>query len=174
MNAIVSSPAFRNYALPFLLIVALLAGWEYAKPSRPAAAPKPAADHGPPPPRNADEEMIKLHRVYLKRSTLQYIDKDWASFCQPEGRRMMVSTLREYFYYRDGSETSYPLRWGDVGKQYIMREWSTTDDKRIEQLIKDLYYRGYLDLKAFDNPSQKRMTALVKGLAVNNSKPCAA
>ena len=173
VSAVFQSPAFRKYVVPLVLIVLVLGVWEYLKPPRPAAAPKQAEDFGPPPPRNANEEMFKDNRLRLRQSTLKSLDKNWASFCEPQGRLLMVNSLKEYFYFRDGSEKSYPLRWGDVGKHYITREWSTTDDKRIEQLIKDLYYRGYLDLKALDNPSKRRVTELVQGLAINR-KPCAA
>jgi hypothetical protein len=171
MSAVLRSPAFRNYVLPLVLIVALLAVWEYAKQPLPKPRPQQAEDYGPPPPYNRNEEMWKEGRGRLRTSTLKHLDQPWANFCQPTGRELLVNSLKEYFYFRDGSEMSYPLRWGEVGKQYITREWSTAEDRRIEQQIKELYYRGYIDPKVLGNPAGKRVTALVQGLAVNR-RPC--
>jgi hypothetical protein len=166
------SPLVRNYILPFGLIVALLGVWEYSKPVRPAPA-KQAEDYGPPPPRNANEELFKEGRVRRRLSTLKTLEANWASFCESQGRTRLVNSLNDYFYFRDGAETSYPLRWGEVGKTYIMREFSTTEDRRIEQQIRELYARGYLDPKMFGSIADKRVTALVQGRKIER-KPCAA
>jgi hypothetical protein len=110
--------------------------------------------------------------VRRRQSTLKTLDANWASFCGPQGRTLLVSSLDHYFYFRDGAETSYPLRWGETGKTYIAREFSTTEDRRIEQQIRELYARGYLDPKALGSTANKRVTALVQGLRVER-KPCA-
>ncbi|MEJ0078083.1 MAG: hypothetical protein WDO17_22110 [Alphaproteobacteria bacterium] len=172
MNAVFRSPAFRNTILPLGLIVALLAVWEYAK--QPFPKPRPQAeDYGPPPPRNANEELFRDARLRRRESTLKTLDANWASFCDPQGRKRLVNSLNDYFYFRDGAEASYPSRWGEVGKAYIAREFSTTDDKRIEQQIRELYARGYLDPKMFGAIASKRVTALVYEIKVER-KPCAA
>jgi hypothetical protein len=162
------NPIFRNYILPFSLIVAVLGAWEYSKPNRPVKA---AEDYGPPPPRNANEGLFQDHRRTLRVSTLRSLEQPWSSYCQAEGRRALLSSLREYFYHRGGQEDSYPARWGDVGKTYITREWSSTDDRRIEQLMQSLYYRGYLDPKALEPRIALRLSAKLTGLAVTE-KPC--
>jgi hypothetical protein len=172
MIAVFRSPAFRNTILPLGLIVTLLAVWEYAK--QPLPKPRPQAeDYGPPPPRNANEELFRDSRERRRQSTLKALDVNWASFCAPQGRTLLVNGLNDYFYFRDGAETSYPLRWGEVGKTYITREFSTTDDKRIEQQIRELYARGYLDPRMLGSIANKHVTALVQGLNVER-KPCAA
>jgi hypothetical protein len=162
------NPIFRNYILPFVLIGVLLGGWEYSKPNRPVKA---AEDYGPPPPRNPNEGTFQDHRRFLRVSTLKSLEQPWSSFCQAEGRRTLLSSLNGYFYHRGGQEDSYPARWGDVGKTYITREWSSTDDRRIEQLTQVLYYRGYLDLKALDPRIASRVAAKLTGLPVTE-KPC--
>jgi hypothetical protein len=172
MNAVFGSPAFRNTILPLGLIVALLGVWEYAKQPWPKPRPQ-AEDYGPPPPRNANEELFRDGRVRQRQSTLKTLDANWASFCDPQGRKKLVNSLNEYFYFRDGAETSYPSRWGEAGKTYITREFSTTDDKRIEQQIRELYSRGYLDPKMFGTIANKRVTALVQELKVER-RPCSA
>jgi hypothetical protein len=165
---------FVRYGLPFILIVVVLGAWEYSKPSYPVNTRANArTDYGPPPPRNANEEIFRDGRGYLRESTLKSLDLPWASFCQAEGRRLLLGSLREYFFHRNGQESSYPERWGDVGRQYITREWSTPDDRRIEQQIKDLYSRGYLEPKGLDEPTGQRVSALVQGLKVTQ-QPCKA
>ena len=136
------SPFVRNYVVPFALIVVLLAVWEYAKQPAPKARPQLAEDYGPPPPRNANEELFRHGRTRRRESTLKTLDANWASFCAPQGRTLLVNGLNDYFYFRDGAETSYPSRWGEVGKTYITREFSTTDDKRIEQQIRSFTRRA--------------------------------
>ena len=164
------SPFVRNYVVPFGLIVALLGIWEYAKRPMPAAA-KQAEDYGPPPPRNANEELFRDGRVRRRESTLKTRDANWASFFDPQGRKRLVNSLNEYFYFRDGAETSYPLRWGEVGKTYITREFSTSEDKRIEQQIAQLYELGYLTPAVLSEASGRRVKALVQGRRVIQ-QPC--
>jgi hypothetical protein len=163
------SPFVRNYVVPFGLIVALVGIWEYAKRPMPAAA-KQAEDHGPPPPRNANEELFRDGRARRRESTLKTLDANWASFCAPQGRTLLVNGLNDYFYFRDGAETSYPGRWGEAGKTYIAREFSTPDDKRIEQRIRELYARGYLDPAMLGSVATRRVTDLVKGLRVDRKQ----
>jgi len=163
---------FLRYGLPLLLIVVILGGWEYSKPSYPVSADANAkADHGPPPPRNANEEIFIEHRRSLRASTLKALDRPWAAYCDPEGRKRIASALREYFYHRGNQEQSYPRRWGDLGKTYIEREWGSTEDRRIEQQIKDMVWRGYLDAKSLDGRTGKRVATMAQGTAVTQ-QPC--
>ena len=92
-------------------------------------------------------------------------------FLSGRGTEIAPHALKEYFYHRGGQERSYPTRWGDTGKTYIAREWGTTEDRRIEQQIRDLYDRGYLDPKALDKPTEERVSAMVQGLKATQ-QPC--
>ncbi len=163
---------FVKYVLPLLLIVAVLGAWEYSKPSYPVAARTDGqADPGPPPPRNANEPLFQDNRRRLRETTLKSLDRPWAQFCDAEGRRQIASSLKEYFYHRTGQEKSYPARWSDTGRQYIAREWATPEDRRIEQQIKDMVFRGYLDVATLDKPTGERVAAMVAGLKVTQ-QPC--
>src|SRR6267154_2736163 len=149
---------FVKYGLPLILIVVLLAGWEYSKPSYPVNTQANAkADYGPPPPRNANEPIFQDGRRIVRESTLKSLDRPWSGFCQPEGRRALISSVNYYYEQRGLQEESYPRRWGDTGKNYITREWGTTEDRRIEQQIKDMYYRGYLDPKSLNANVARRV-----------------
>lgn len=163
---------FRSYLLPLGLVIALLVGWEYSKPSYPVNADvRPPQDHGPPPPRNTNEPIFQNHRRTLRQGTLRSLQQPWAEHCSEEGSKKLASSIREYFYHRGNQEQSYPERWGDTGHSYIQREWSTSDDKRIEQLIQNLYELGYFEPKALDPLTRTRITGVLKGLSVTQH-PC--
>jgi hypothetical protein len=165
---------FLKYGLPLLLIIAVLGGWEYSKPSYPVSTEANArADHGPPPPHNANEKMFTEHRRLLRASTLEVLDRPWATYCDPEGRKRIASALKEYFYHRGNQELSYPRRWGDAGKTYIEFQWGSTEDRRIEQQIKDMVWRGYLDARSLDERTGKRIAAMTQGTAITR-QPCKA
>lgn len=163
----------RSYLLPFALIVMVLAIWEYSKPSYPVvnADTRVAEQHGPPPPHNANERTFQEHRVSLRKQTMKALQQPWARYCDGEGRKRLASSMREYFYHRSGQELSYPARWGGTGRAYIQGQWSTTEDRYIEQRIQDLYSLGYLDPKALDSATATRIATIVKGLPVNQ-QPC--
>lgn len=172
MMAVIGNPIFRNFTIPLALIVLVIGVWEYSKPRRPAPQSQ-AEDYGPPPPRNANEELFRDARERRRQSTLKTLDANWASFCAPQGRTLLVNSLNDYFYFRDGAEASYPRRWGEGGKTYIAREFSTSEDRRIEQRIRELFERGYLDPGMFGSIANRHVSALVQGLTVER-KPCAA
>lgn len=170
MNAVLQNPKFRNYVLPLLLIVAVFFVWEFAK-RPPKPQPQQAEDYGPPPPRNANEELHRDSRMRRRDSTLKTLDSNWSIFCTAEGRKRLKNSLNEYYYFREGSEMSYPARWGEVGKTYITREFSTPEDTRIVQRIRELYMRGYLEPTMFDKTANKRAAALVQGMKAERN-PC--
>jgi hypothetical protein len=163
---------FLKYGLPLILIVLVLGAWEYSKPNRPAVPTTSGqADPGPPPPRNANEAIFQESRRMARESTLKSLDRPWADFCSGEGRRAIASSLNEYFYHRGGQELSYPARWGDTGRTYIAREWGTPGDRRIEQQVREMYERGYLDPATLSAATAKRVLALAPGFKVTQH-PC--
>jgi hypothetical protein len=163
---------FVKYILPFILIVVLLAGWEYSKPSYPVNTEANAkADHGPPPPRNANEQIFQDGRRIARKTALTGLQQPWAAMCAGEGRRSLISSVNYYYEQRGLQEKSYPARWGDTGKSYIAREWSTTDDRRIEQLTQDMVTRGYLKPATLNKFVAERVNALTNGTSVT-AQPC--
>ncbi len=38
----------------------------------------------------------------------------------------------------------HPKYFGELGAAYIAKQWSSTDDQRIDRLTQDAYARGYL------------------------------
>jgi hypothetical protein len=115
---------FLKYGLPLLLIIAILGLWEYSKPSYPVSTEANAkADHGPPPPRNANESIFQDVRRSARKGALKSLEQAWAGMCEDEGRRALISGVTYYYEQRGLQEKSYPKRWGADGKSYIEREW---------------------------------------------------
>ena len=163
---------FLRYGLPFLVLIAILGVWEYSKPSYPVSTEANAkADHGPPPPRNANESIFQEVRRSVRKTALRSLEQPWAATCEGEGRRALVSGVNYYFEQRGLQEKSYPDRWGADGESYIKREWGTTDDKRIEQLTHDMVSRGYLKVASLSRFVAERVGALTKGVTVT-AQPC--
>ena len=163
---------FVKFGLPLILIVVLLAGWEYSKPSYPVNTEANAdTDRGPPPPRNANEDMFKESRHIARKTALEGLQQPWAAMCAGEGRRSLISSVNYYYEQRGLQERSYPARWGDTGRSYIVGEWSTTDDHRIEQLTQDMVSRGYLKPATLNKFVAERVNALANGAPVT-AQPC--
>jgi hypothetical protein len=165
---------FRSVVAPLAIIVVLLVGWEFSKPRYPridesVAIAAPKAD--PPPPHNANEASFRSVRQNARKGALAGLDQPWAAMCRGDGRKRLVDALKYYFPMRRQQEASYPKRWGETGRDYIMREFATTDDRRIESLTADLYGRGYIDLRDFDMHMREYMEPVLKGVRVV-AQPC--
>jgi hypothetical protein len=160
-----------------MLMIGILLAWDFTKPRhKQVRVPEVATPQGPNggfPPWNANETGFRYVRDSVRKSTLSSLDQPWSTFCQPEGRKRLASSLKEYFWQRGGQENSYPARWGGVGRAYIAREWSTADDQRIERLVEELYWRGYLDLRSLDRLTAEMIIPLVKNTRVM-TQPCRA
>lgn len=180
----------RNAVIVVAIALGLYAFWDYSKP-RPlqptlttkfsavatplnggSSVPEPQ-QHGGVPPWNDNEKIFQNGRNSARKQTLAGLDKAWSTFCQPEGRKQLGSAVSYYFEMRGKQEESYPKRWGDEGRKFIAKEWSTSDDARIQRLVQEHYERGYLKLADLRPNIAKRIEPLVKDLRVPRSDPCA-
>lgn len=167
----------RNYILPLLVLLAILVAWDFTKPRRPqhvyepqTAQPSPRPNDGVPP-WNANETAFQNVREGARKSALRGLDRAWSTYCTPAGRKILVDALSYYFEHRRQQEVSYPKRWGEEGRVYIEREWSTPDDRRIERLVAETYERGYLDLASLKPHLAKWIEPLLKDTRVQ-AQPC--
>ncbi|MGB7256561.1 MAG: hypothetical protein WBD48_00615 [Pseudolabrys sp.] len=166
----------RKYVLPLLLMIGLLVGWQFTLPRYPANFYEPVVEgpklpNGGVPPWNANEPIFQEGRDRARASALRGLDQAWSTFCNSEGRKKLVSAVSYYFEQRGNQENSYPARWGKEGRDYIVREWSTSDDRRIERLVQDLYRRGYLRLADLRPFIANRVMPLLKDTHVIDA-PC--
>ncbi len=165
----------RTYVIPAVVLLGILIAWDFTKPRRPADFYEPPAsvrssDH--PPPMNANEARYAANRDRIRKSAASGLDRAWSTFCTAEGRKSLAQAVTYYFEMRGNEEESYEKRWGDEGRIYIRREWATTEDKRIEQLVADTYERGYFDLASVKPFIAKRMAWLINDVRVK-AAPCA-
>jgi hypothetical protein len=138
---------------------------------RPGEVPDPQYNGGVPP-WNENEKIFQNARNHVRKQALEGLERPWGSFCETEGRKKLDQAVTFYFDQRGNQEESYPKRWGDVGRQYIANEWSTSDDQRIQRLVREHYERGYLNLADLKPYIAKRIAPLLKDSRVSGA-PCA-
>ena len=137
---------------------------------RPGEVPDPQYNGGAPP-WNENEKIFKRGRDLTRKSTMESLDQAWSTFCTPEGQAKLATTINYYFEKRANEEASYTKRWGNEGRDYIKKEWSTADDNRIERLMTETYERGYLDLASIWPDTRKHIAPLLKDSRVTG-QPC--
>jgi hypothetical protein len=93
----------------------------------------------------------------------------WSSFCTEEGGNRLVAARNHYYWQRYADQFSYGDVYGEAGRRYVVKVWTTADDNRIER---ETYGRGYLRLDALQSPMHKAVADLVRDERVTG-KPCA-
>lgn len=172
------TPGFvRDYVLPALLLVGILLAWDFTKPRLPTHFPEPVIEaeplpNGGVPPWNAHEDIAQRNRDSLRKSTQRSLDQAWSTFCDAKGRQNLIGAVSGYFSQRGLQEKSYPERWGKDGAEYIAQQWSTADDQRIERLVRELYWRGYLVPAELKPAIAARIAPLLQDTRVIDA-PCA-
>jgi hypothetical protein len=166
--------AFRDYSKPRALEPTLTAKFmPVPSPLNGGSSVPEPQQHGGMPPWNDNEKIYQNGRNSIRKSTMNGLDKAWSTFCQPEGRQRLAQSVSYYFEMRGNQEESYQKRWGDDGRNYIAREWSTSDDARIQRLVQEHYERGYLKIADFRPFIAKRIEPLLKDVRVPRNDPCA-
>lgn len=103
---------------------------------------------------------------------LDALGKPWSTFCEAPGKKRLVESIDSYLWQRTGHMASYPKNWGEPGRRYIVRAWSTPDDNRIERMTRETYARGFFSLDDFKPYTRAALAEVVKGERVTG-KPCA-
>lgn len=185
----------KTYVIPGFVILGLLLIWNMYQPGMPGVRPLEPSDSVPTfhavqtelargskdmpqeargdgvPPNNANENIHQRQRDRTRQSTMKSLEKAWSTFCTGEGRKQLAQALNYYFEQSGNQIDSYSKRWGKDGRDYIVAQWSTTDDRRIERLVTETYERGYLDLSSLSRTTAGRMAPLLKGARVQG-QPC--
>jgi len=139
--------------------VGLVASWTFA----PAEPPPPSIlevnrglAFGP-------NEAISIDgRKSIRQYALNALDLPWGSRCSGEGRKRFIDGLNNYYYHRQNQSERYPETYGKLGADYIAKQWSTTDDLRIERLTQDAYVRGYLKLADFQDVAGRLVATIIR------------
>jgi hypothetical protein len=138
---------------------------------RPAAVDDEATRRGEAP-WASNERHSAPARDITRKSTLDALVQPWSSFCTEEGANRLVASLNHYYWQRYAEQFSYGDVYGEAGRRRVAKVWTTTDDNRIERLVRETYGRGYLRLDALRSPMRKAVADLVRDERVTG-KPCA-
>jgi len=155
----------RRLFIFWALGVALIASWAFA----PAQAPPQIPEVNRGKAFGANEDIAVESRSGLRQSALRTLEQPWGGRCAGEGRRKFVAGLGHYYYIRQNQTERYPENFGQLGADYIARQWSTTDDQRIDRLTQDAYARGYFRPADFDGLAAKLIATVVKNERVTGN-----
>jgi len=117
-----------------------------------------------------NEHHIENNRNSTRKSLLDVLSKPWAEFCTPEGKKRLVESVDYYLWQRKGQLFSYPKNWGEAGGRYIVKAWATSDDNRIERMMRETYGRGFIALEDLKDYTRAAMAEMVKGERVTGKR----
>ncbi len=144
-----------------------VAAWTFG-PDKPEE--KPSAGDGKP---YGDSEKYSVDsRVSTRKNVMETLDLPWSSRCG-ENRKHFIAGVNYYYYRRQTDAELYPKYHGQLGADYIAKQWSTGEDQRIDRLTQEAYARGYFKLTDFDGAARKMIEVVVKDERVTG-KGCAA
>ena len=70
---------------------------------------------------------------------------------------------------RQNQTDRYPENFGQLGADYIAKQWSTTDYWRIDRLTQDAYAKGYFKPADFEGLAAKLIATVVKNERVTGN-----
>jgi hypothetical protein len=109
-----------------------------------------------------NEDIAVQSRAGQRKNAFRALEGPWGSRCAGEDRKRFIGSLNEYYYHRQNQTERYPENFGKAGADYIAKQWSTTDDQRIDRLTQDAYAKGYLKPSDFDAVAGKVIATVVK------------
>lgn len=109
-----------------------------------------------------NEELHVQSRVDMRKYAFSALDLPWGSRCSGETKKAFISGLNEYYYHRQNQIERYPENFGQAGADYIAKQWSTTDDRRIDRLAQEAYAKGYLNPADFNPVARKSINVVIK------------
>jgi hypothetical protein len=160
----------KRLFIAWVLGVALVASWAFA-PAPPPPPQIPEVNRGKA--FGSNEDITIDSRSRQRQAAFKTLEQPWASRCEGEGRNRFIGGLNEYYYHRQNQTERYPENFGTLGADYIAKQWSTTDDQRIDRLTQEAYARGYFKPADFDGVAGKLIAKVVKDERVTG-RACAA
>jgi hypothetical protein len=145
--------------------VALVASWAFA----PAEVPRPIPEVNRGKAFGANEDIAVQSRSELRQSTFRTLELPWGDRCAAESRKAFVAGVGHYYYIRQNQTERYPENFGELGAAYIAKQWSSTDDQRIDRLTQDAYARGYFKPADFDGLAAKLIATVLKNERVTGN-----
>jgi hypothetical protein len=148
----------RAWFLLWAVVIWQVAAWTFAPPSPPPHIPEENRGKA----FGSNEDLAVEARGRQRQDAFKALDRPWGSRCAGEDRKQFISGLNEYYYHRQNQTDRYPENFGSLGADYIAKQWSTTDDRRIDRLTQEAYAKGYLKPTVFDAVAGKMVATVVK------------
>jgi hypothetical protein len=118
------------------------------------------------------EKYIEDARKSQRKDALVALDRPWSDRCGT-ARKQFVSRLNEYYYHRQNQSERYPEIYGPAGADYVAKQWTTPEDRRIERLTQEAYSGGHLKPSDFDGMASKMVATVVHAERITG-RGCAA
>ena len=147
----------RVWFIVWAIVIYQVGAWAFApKP----AVQQPAAIDGPG--YGSNEIYTVQGRASQRSGAAQAFERPYGARCAGDGRKQFISAINEYYYHRQNQMERYPENFGKPGADYIAKQWTTGEDKRIERLTQEAYAQGYLAPSDFDGVARKMVEAVVR------------
>ncbi|HKS20069.1 MAG TPA: hypothetical protein VJS63_12755 [Bradyrhizobium sp.] len=143
-----------------------VAAWAFAPAPPPKAPPKSDG-----PGFGSSEQYSVEGRKRHRQDAFEALNRPWGSRCAGEDRKRFLSGLNHYYHHRQNQTECYPETFGKAGADYIAKQWSTTDDQRIDRLTQEAYVMGYLKPADFDGVARRMLATVVQNERVTG-KAC--
>jgi hypothetical protein len=155
-----SKPPMKPFwFLLWILVIGQLFLWTFT----PIAAPPQPSERDPAVAFGSNEDIHVQSRVGMRETAFKALELPWGSRCSGDGRKQFLGGLGAYYYQRQNQSERYPETFGKAGVDYIARQWSTTDDRRIDRLTQDAYAKGYLKPVDLEGLARNAVENVVKG-----------
>ena len=142
---------------------------------KPSAPPEPiinAATRQGHDPWMASERYLADSRTHIRKGVLETLGEPWQTWCTDDGRKRLIEAVNNYYYQRFAEAWSKANTYGEEGRRFAIKVWTTTDDNRIERLASETHDRGYFSLDDLKPYARTPLSALVRNAHVR-VKPCA-
>jgi hypothetical protein len=147
----------KGWLLLLGIVIWHIGAWAFAPPRRPPSIPQ-----GDGRAFGSNEQYLVEAREMQRKTAITALDMPWGSRCNGDDRKRFLSGLNEYYYHRQNQTEVYPQTFGKAGADYIARQWSDSDDRRIDRLTQEAYAKGYLNPADFRGGAAKMIAAVVK------------
>jgi hypothetical protein len=160
----------RAWIVLWAVVVLQVAAWTFAPAPAPSAPQILEVNRGKA--FGPNEDITVEGRSRQRQAVFATLERPWGGRCAGESRKAFISGLNEYYYHRQNQTERYPETYGKLGADYIAKQWSSTDDQRIDRLTQDAYAKGYLKPEDFEPVARKLIAGVVKDERVTG-KACA-
>jgi hypothetical protein len=147
----------RFWFLIGAVIIGQIAAWTFV-PHEPVQHPSASGD----PRSNPNEKYAVDSRAGQRQGATAALDGPYGARCAGEGRKKFISEINQYYDDRQNQLERYSEIYGKAGADYIVEQWSTPEDKRIERLTQEAYSQGYLKPSDFGDEARKMIEVIVR------------